>query len=410
MRPKNIIIKRTVYWSVTWVIVLVLLFSIFRVMPGNTLNLAFYLKALPEKEQISANQDEVENQREFTLENKTIQVKKDINVDIFSPLTRETFVNSSNELRYTVTNPNEEWLTLEIKLIPLTPDLMVSAGVFLDGLQVKDGIAEINETVLDVGNKTPWLARTATYGNVMLGNTTISEHSKLTAQNNTINNATIWVSSTGLSMEHSIISDSKIPDWVTTINNSIIIGSDENWILDEKLENRVWYYNVDITNRPIYSAPWGAPVWENSMVENSKLAGNTKVINSNISASKVFDSNVDNCTLINAVLINSTVNNRTIQDTIIINDEEYPLVRNEVILKTPSKPAVSARGNGNNLVIIKLLTLNKEGEVNVEINVVSNIHTGTFAPQKTPGFDILLGICAIAVSMAVIAFERRKKR
>jgi peptide/nickel transport system permease protein len=390
MGLRDFIIKRTVYSIVTLLIVLVLLFTIFRVMPGDPTKLALDPKASPERKHIQAVQYGLEDRRDFTLENKTVQVRKDMNVSIFSPLNPGTFVNSSNELRYTVDDPNAEWFILEIKLIPKTPGLMVSAGVFLDGLQVKDGIAEINETVKDVGDKTPWLARAATYGNVMLGANNISDQSKLTAQNNTIKDCNIQVNSTGLSMDDSIISGSSILDTVTTIKNSVIIGTDGSWINKQKIENEVWYYNADITNRATWGAPWGAPVRENSTVENSKLAGNTKVINSNISASKVFDSNVDNCTLINSVLINSTVNNRTIQNTIIINDEEYPLVRNEVILKTPPKPPVAARGSGNNLVIIKLLTLNKDGEVNVEINVVSYIRTGFFTQMARYLQDMLV--------------------
>jgi hypothetical protein len=43
-------------------------------------------------------------------------------------------------------------------------------------------------------------------------------------------------------------------------------------------------------------------------------------------------------------------------------------------------------------------------------NEVSATPTAEQQPGKTPGFDMLVGICAIAVSMVVIALHQRKYR
>ncbi|MCX8173501.1 MAG: ABC transporter permease [Thermoplasmata archaeon] len=391
MGLKDFIIKRTVYSIVTLLIVLVLLFTIFRVMPGDPTKLALDPKASPERKHIQAVQYGLEDRADYTVEDKTIRVTKDPGATIFTPLTPGNFVNSTNELRYTVNNPREEWFILEIKIKPQTPGLMVSAGVFLDGLGEKDGKIDVRETVLDVGNKTPWLAKAATNGNVLLGAVTFSDQSKLQAQNNTIKNCDVAVNSGGLSIENTIISDAKIFSGTSGIRNSVIIGTTEEFINKSTITNEVWYYNVNITGRDTWAASWGSPEKDNnSVVAASMLVGKTTIKNSNITSAKIFDSFVDNCTFTNVIVINSTINNRTAENLIILNDEEYPLDRTELILKTPPKPALQARGNDKNLVVVKLLTLNKDGDIKIEIKVTSYIRTDFFTQLARYMHDMLV--------------------
>lgn len=391
MGLKDFIIKRTVYSIVTLLIVLVLLFTIFRVMPGDPTKLALDPKASPERKHIQAVQYGLEDRKDYIVDDKTLHVTKDQNTSVFTALTPENFVNSTNELRYTISNPQEEWFILEIKIKPQTPGLMVSAGVFLDGLVAKDGIIVPSETVMDVGNKTPWLAKAATNGNVIIGTVTFSDQSKLQAQNNTIKNSEIVVNPSGLNIENTVISDSKIMAGTSTVVNSVIIGSTEELINKSAIVNEVWYYSVNITGRATSAAPWGSPEKDNnSVVLSSMLVGKTTIKNSNLTNAKIFDSFVDNCTFTNVIIINSTVNNRTAENVIIINDEEYPLERGELILKTPPKPALQARGNDKNLVVIKLLTLNKDGDIRIEIRVTSYIRTDFFTQLARYMQDMLV--------------------
>ncbi|MGC8913146.1 MAG: ABC transporter permease subunit [Thermoplasmata archaeon] len=386
MGLKDFIIKRTVYSIVTLLIVLVLLFTIFRVMPGDPTKLALDPKASPERKHIQAVQYGLEDRRDFTLDKKTVSVHKDPNTNIFTPLTPDTFVNSTNELKYTVTDASTEWFIMEIKIIPKTPGLMVSAGIFLDGLVAKDGKIEPKETVTTEGNKTPWLSKASTNGNVLLGNVPISDISKFAAQNNTIRDSEIYVNGGGLTMENSILMNSKILSGTSIVRNSVLIGTSEEFINKSSIVNEVWYNNNNITGK----ATWGTPVQENSTISGSMIVGDSTIKFSNISASKIFDSFVDNCTFSNVVVINSTVNNRTASNIIIINNEDYPLDRSLLILRTPSNPPLAARGNDKNEVVIKLLTLNKDGEIDIEINVISYIRTSFFTQLARYMQDMLV--------------------
>ncbi|MEM4160806.1 MAG: hypothetical protein QW531_02360, partial [Thermoplasmata archaeon] len=74
MGLKDFIIKRTVYSIVTLLIVLVLLFTIFRVMPGDPTKLALDPKASPERKHIQAVQYGLEDRKDYTVEDKTVHL------------------------------------------------------------------------------------------------------------------------------------------------------------------------------------------------------------------------------------------------------------------------------------------------------------------------------------------------
>ncbi|MEM3444593.1 MAG: ABC transporter permease [Thermoplasmata archaeon] len=403
MGLKDFIIKRTVYSIVTLLIVLVLLFTIFRVMPGDPTRLAVEPKASPERKHIQAVQYGLEEKKEYYIvENYTMDVSHD---EIFvsnttkefatpyTSLTPENFSNSKNEIRATVTNPQEEWFVFEIRIRPLTKGLMVAAGVFLDGRVAKDGIIEANETYIDVGSRTPWLSKSATNGNVLLGYNTI-DPTLIKGENNTIMDCGGSLNEKGTSMQDSLVVRSTLYPYITAVRNSILIGTSN--IYKSTIENEIWYCNENITGKSIWPEQNDpqhrpTPTTNNSTVVASMIVGSeTNITNSNISNGKIFDSVIVNSTLENVIVINSTLKNTTARNVIYLHGEAYPLDRSELILTIPSNPGVQARGNDKNLVVFKFLTLNMNGSIRVDIKVTSYIRTDFFTQLARYMQDMLV--------------------